>query len=146
MGRMIRSKVFILTVLFFALTFLAPLFATAATVVDSKVYSENGHRYYLIAGGDKSNPVGISWFDAESYAVNELGGHLVTINSSATQDWITSNFCNNDKFIWIGLTDAEIENKFTWVGTGEETKYFNWNVGEPNNWGDEDYVMMYSAN
>ena len=41
----------------------------------------------------------------------------------------------------IGLNDAASEGTWEWV-TGEPFSYANWDGGEPNNQGDEDYVFI----
>jgi len=40
-----------------------------------------------------------------------------------------------------GLTDEAVETNFVWV-SGEAFAYANWNTGEPNNSGNEDYAAM----
>lgn len=47
--------------------------------------------------------------------------------------------------IWLGLNDVATEGTFVYT-SGEPTTYTNWEPGEPNNVGDEDYVAMYSGN
>jgi hypothetical protein len=46
--------------------------------------------------------------------------------------------------VWIGGNDAVTEGTWVWE-TGEPWAYSNWNAGEPNNSGNEDYIMMYSS-
>jgi len=70
-----------------------------------------------------------SWFDAEAEAI-AWGGHLVTINDQAEQDWLVSTF-GTDTF-WIGFNDIEEEGVWVWA-SGEEVTYTNWAPGEPNN-------------
>jgi hypothetical protein len=92
----------------------------------------NGHQYYLLSQS--------SWDDAEARAVT-LGGHLVTINNQAENDFITTTFSGYTD-IWIGFTDQAIEGTWVWI-SGETPSYTNWNSGEPNNFGNEDYGMIY---
>lgn len=98
----------------------------------------NGHQYYLLTPG--------TWTDAEAKA-KSLGGHLVTINNKAENDWVHSTF---NKFggyfreIWLGLNDAASEGVFAW-SSGEPVTYVNWRSGQPNNGGgNENYISMHS--
>ena len=105
----------------------------------------NGHRYYLLSSD--------TWINSEAEAV-ALGGHLVTINDAAENQWVVDTFANVGGVIrplWIGLTDREEEGTFRWV-SGEAFGYANWNVasGEPNNSGgsgyEEDFAYIIQEN
>ncbi|WP_461636689.1 PA14 domain-containing protein [Labilibaculum euxinus] len=89
------------------------------------------HTYYYSNTSEKATT-------AMQNAINS-GGHLVTITSQAENDFIDSKVGD----IWIGLTDAAAEGTFVWCN-GEAVSYTNWNSGEPNNSGNEDYTQMYS--
>jgi len=91
----------------------------------------NGHTYYY-----SNNSVNVTTAMQNS---TNIGGHLVTINSQAENNWIDSKVGE----IWIAYNDAASEGNFVWV-TGESNGYENWNGGEPNNSGGEDYTVMYS--
>lgn len=94
--------------------------------------SYNGHSYYLSDATELSS-------DAADLMYS-LGGHLLTVNSSAENDFLRDNV--NVRF-WMGLTDQEQEGTFKWV-TGEALSYSNWASGEPNDYnGNEDWVEMY---
>lgn len=100
----------------------------------------NRHQYYLLNEA--------SWTDSEAEAVH-LGGHLVTINDSAEQEWVFSKFANigQQRSLWIGLNDAAQEGTFVW-SSGETTDYENWIALQPDNspaFGGEDYVHMMRA-
>ncbi len=95
----------------------------------------NGHLYVTLRG--------ISWFDAETLAV-ELSGHLASITSPAEQDFIHSHILDGDdaaSTFWIGLTDEASEGTFIWT-SGEPVSYTGWDAGEPNNSGNEDWVHI----
>jgi hypothetical protein len=89
---------------------------------------------------------GISWFGAESYATTTLGGHLATVDSVALSSWLWDTFGKGaDVNLWIGLTDQDVEGEFKWIATGEAPKYTNWYPGEPNNYGNEDYLLILKS-
>lgn len=85
----------------------------------------NGHYYQVFDEG-------LDWFGAKAKC-KELGGHLVTITSQEEQDFINKLLVNKTKSnYWAGATDEEVEGDWEWI-TGEEFKYMNWNINEPNN-------------
>jgi hypothetical protein len=89
----------------------------------------NGHSYYRSTGS-------MLWTDAKQACIN-MGGHLVTIANTAEQTFVFNTWPSG----WIGFTDEAIEGNFAWV-TGEPVTYTNWNPGEPNNAGNEDYAQF----
>ena len=90
-----------------------------------------GHSYYRSTGS-------ATWTTARTNCSN-MGGHLVTITSSGEQSFLYGLWPSG----WIGLTDEVVEGTWRWV-TGETYSYTNWNSGEPNNSGNEDYVQFVS--
>jgi len=101
----------------------------------------NGTTYGLLSENTWLN----SQAEAESY------GDLVTINSSAEQEFLYSVWglngtsTDNNRFLWIGYNDYESEGNFVWA-SGELSTFTDWNVGEPNNLGNEDGVWLQSDN
>ena len=94
----------------------------------------NGHEYKLCE-------ITKSWADAKADCL-AMGGHLVTITSSAENAFVNDLAGSNT--VWIGLTDEASEGTWKWV-TGESVTYTNWNSGEPNDYGSgEDYAEMYT--
>ena len=91
----------------------------------------NGHSYYRSTGL-------ATWTTARTNCAN-MGGHLVTITTAGEQSFIYGLWPSG----WIGLTDEVVEGTWRWV-TGETYSYSNWNSGEPNNSGNEDYVQFVS--
>jgi hypothetical protein len=91
----------------------------------------NGHSYYRSTGS-------ATWTTARSNCA-AMGGYLVTITTAAEQSFIFNIWPSG----WIGLTDEVSEGTWRWV-TGETYSYKNWNSGEPNNAGNEDYVQFVS--
>ena len=97
----------------------------------------------FIRRGDSAYVIvkGPTWEEAEANAV-KLGGHLVTINDAAENQWIYQSFGIGK---WIGLTDKATEGSFKWA-SGESVTFTNWAPGEPSNSGDiQDYVWIQYA-
>src|SRR5688572_25003459 len=96
----------------------------------------NGHEYRLVAQS--------SWMQAEIAAVR-AGGHLVTINDAAEQNFVFSTFGSyggGARLLWTGLHDGTVEGQYRWA-SGQTSAYTNWAPGEPNNAGNEDYVAVF---
>ncbi|MCA2719621.1 Calx-beta domain-containing protein [Microcystis sp. M169S2] len=93
------------------------------TIVDTPI------TYYLTTA--------TTWTDAQAQA-QAVGGNLVTINDAAENQFLVNAFGGSELF-WIGLNDVAQEGVFKWIN-GEPVTYTNWNSGEPNNYGNEDYV------
>ena len=114
-----------------------PGYASADIVAGPIVNPANGHNYYVLGNA--------YWTDSEAEAVS-LGGHLVTINDAAEDQWVADTFRDYggvSRELWIGLNDAASEGTFVW-SSGEPALYRNWAPGEPNNWlGIEDYGLLY---
>ena len=116
--------------------------ARAAVLAGPLTNAANGHAYYLLSP--------LSWTANEAEAVS-LGGHLVTINDEAEQQWIANTFLPlaGTHYLWIGLTDRDVEGTYQWV-SGETSIYRNWQTGEPNNAVsgnyNQDYVHIYPTN
>ena len=96
----------------------------------------NGHTYYLLAED--------SWQNSEARA-QVLGGHLVTINDAAEQNWVFSTFGSYggvNRSLWLGYRRTDPSGPFSWV-SGETPGYTNWAVAEPDNVGKtEGYAHM----
>jgi len=110
--------------------------ASAAPIVtDTATYG--GSTYYLLSASN--------WTDAQAAAV-ALGGNLVTVNDAAENAFLYNTWGGGAggegaQGLWIGLNDSLVEGVFAWV-SGEPVGYTNWDPGEPNNLGDEDYVYI----
>lgn len=95
----------------------------------------NCHDYYLTEPG--------TWIETQ-FAAASLGGDLVTINNADENEWIRTNLANYNgvpQLVWIGLSDRNSEGNYEWQD-GAPFGYANWAAGEPNDLGNEDYVMM----
>ena len=109
---------------------------------------ETGHFYQFFP------QAGISWDAADAASQNQelfgLKGYLTTITTSSENKFILDRVSGT---AWIGASDREQEGVWRWV-TGPEgledlgrgrllnQGFTNWNDGEPNNSGDEDYAHM----
>ncbi|PIB39508.1 C-type lectin domain-containing protein [Maribacter sp. 4G9] len=123
------------------------------TVGEANFLPATGHFYEYVAD------VGISWTDAEVAASNRtyfgLQGYLATLTTQEEADFSGSQAQGVG---WIGATDAASEGQWLWV-TGPEagtpfwngrangntlppTNFANWNGGEPNQAGNEDYAHI----
>ncbi len=105
-------------------------------MVDKPAYTGtfNGHKYELYN-------TSIAWKEAFQFC-QQQGGHLVTVNSKEEQEFINSILSSSThNRIWAGGLDTYTEGKWQWI-TGETFSYKNWGSGEPNNSGDEDYLML----
>jgi len=133
------------TVLLWAV--LVSLAAVPAAALSWQVYPSNGHLYGIVTGD--------AWTDAEAQAVS-LGGHLVTIEDAAENDWILTSVLNpsGEPYTWIGLYQlaGSEEPAGGWVWSSDElVTYTNWNPvstggPEPNDaGGGEDWAEMYSS-
>ena len=76
--------------------------ASHATVLETRSF--NGNTYHLLSQS--------TWLDAETEA-QSLGGHLVTVNNQAEQDFLWNTFSplisSSLIFIWIGYNDIVVE-------------------------------------
>jgi hypothetical protein len=90
-----------------------------------------------------------TWLNAEIEA-QSLGGHLVTINSQAENDFLWGYWGHNGSSniltyenLWIGLNDYDNEGTWVWA-SGEVESFTNWAPGEPNDAGTgEDFAHLW---
>ena len=114
---------------------------TLPTNADGEYFVEvNGHwirqgRRYMV-----TDP--LTWSQAQALA-RAWGGHLVTLNDAAEQQWVDDTFDQFGDF-WIGFQDANTEGTWEWV-SGQPVTYTNWASGEPNT-ASFDYAYMDDAN
>ena len=72
------------------------------------------------------------------------GGALAVV-SSQLQQTVLSSVLGNCQRTWIGLSDHEEEGHWVWADGYTRSSFRNWDAGEPNNKGNEDYVVIKSA-
>jgi hypothetical protein len=94
-------------------------------------------------------PNEILWEQAQAFAENRSyngrKGYLATITSDEENQHIRQIILNNkwESFSWLGGSDAEQEGTWRWeTESGSPMNYTNWAPGEPNNLGEEDYLVM----
>ncbi|MEM9143865.1 MAG: C-type lectin domain-containing protein [Bacteroidota bacterium] len=124
---------------------------TFSITVGTANYLPSTQHYYEFV----SSP-GISWTAARDAAATRsyfgLQGYLATLTSQEEADFSGEQ---SSGFGWIGASDAAVEGEWRWVtgpesgtlfwnGTagGTEITFANWNSGEPNNAGNEDYAHI----
>lgn len=118
--------------------------ATAAPVQWTAASGGNNHWYEFVSAS-VNYAAASSAAAASSFA--GVSGHVVTITSAAEQAFIDSNFgASHSNFFWIGASDAASEGTWKWIEGPESGEllsatYQNWNAGEPNNLGNEDFAM-----
>ena len=94
----------------------------------------NGSWYFL-------SPSAVTWPDAELFATQN-GGHLVTVNDTAEQQWIQGNFPSQE--MWIGLLRGSSGDGWQWI-SGASSTYRNWSSGQPDFYGGiEIYGQIYA--
>ncbi|AEV33754.1 HYR domain-containing protein [Owenweeksia hongkongensis DSM 17368] len=100
----------------------------------STLGTHNGKIYYV------SN---IAFTPQNAYAdALANGGYVVTVNNAAENTFLAQGIANRSLFeAWIGYDDSEVEGTFVWQN-GEVSGYSNWDAGNPDNAGNEDYVEL----
>jgi len=74
-----------------------------------------------------------------------MGGHLVTINSDAENDYVYKKWNDNGKrWLWIGFTDIEKTSTWKWISI-EPVTYTNWDVDQPDYVGTEHYEHIWGS-
>ena len=93
------------------------------------------HKYYMSYNQER-------WIDADKIA-KEIGGYLVVVDDAQENQWLRDNVDQDYRWesFWIGYDDADVEGDFVWAN-GSDSTYENWNNGEPNNAGNEDYTEL----
>jgi len=74
-------------------------------------------------------------------ACQEMGANFVSINSAGENEFV-SDLCGGEN-CWIGLNDVVKEGDYKW-SDGSSFDYSNWDSGEPNPSGSEDYIVINS--
>ena len=103
--------------------------------------------YYPIASGEYSGHYysifndDLSWEQAKT-ACEKMGGHLVSVNSSGENTFLTKLISKTDKGnYWIGCSNTS--GSWKWV-TGESFSFTKWASGQPSG-GSEHYGEMYAV-
>jgi hypothetical protein len=88
-------------------------------ITDWRLNPATGHYYAQVEN--------LNWAQAEAYAVR-LGGHLVTINDQAEEEWLTATFGIAEQF--IGFNDLAADGTWVW-SSGEPVTYVHFPPGQP---------------
>jgi hypothetical protein len=106
------------------------------SILETGINFETGTTYRLLSPS--------SWSCAEMYARDVLSSHLVTINDADENAFVRSTFVVNhtNPRVWLGLNDFATEGTYVWAD-GSTSAFRNWYPGEPNNNGNQDFVVMY---
>ena len=117
-----RRSLVAAAVLVLALSIIPAAPASAASATDWHYNPTTRHIYGLTGA--------MPWVDAEALAVR-YGGHLVTINDQAEQDWLLAQF--PDPYEWIGMNDRAREGTWVW-SSGTRVTFTAWQVTQPDDW------------
>ncbi|HTV43288.1 MAG TPA: LamG-like jellyroll fold domain-containing protein [Candidatus Sulfotelmatobacter sp.] len=95
------------------------------------------HYYYMLGP--------TNWTTSETWA-EQIGGHLVTIDSANEQNWVYDTFASyggRNRNLWIGLTNAGVT--FAYSSGLTNIAYTNWLFTQPTNCGDpaRKYTFMF---
>ena len=111
----------------------------------------NGHAYAFVSAPGISHAAALT--ASASFTADGSVGHLATITSSAEQAYVFS--VAGARSVWLGGTDTAAEGTWRWVTGPEAGTIFssgsssvaggdvNWQIGQPDNWGDEDCLHLY---
>ncbi len=95
----------------------------------------NGNRYAVYKGK-------VSYQFAKDLC-ESYGGHLVRITSAGENDVVKGLVA---KVGTCRIDGSDAQNEGTWkFSNGEKMTYLNWMAGEPNNDGNQDYLVMYPS-
>ena len=82
-----------------------------------------------------------TWFEIRGIAqTTGADADLVSVGSAEEQAFLHNTF-GTAEGLWIGLSDYEVEGNFKW-SNGDPLGYTNWASFEPNDSGNEDFVLM----
>ncbi|XP_032763279.1 C-type lectin domain family 4 member D isoform X2 [Rattus rattus] len=82
-----------------------------------------------------------TWHESERNC-SGMSSHLVTINTEAEQNFVTQLLDEQSSY-FLGLSDEKVEGQWEWVDkTPFNPNMVFWKVGEPNDYTEEDCVVL----
>jgi len=125
-----------LTLVLVALSAVLATPARAQPGIVAGPFQYEGNTYYVLEEA--------TWTESGA-AARAMGGHLITINDAAENEWVFQNITphsTSHNGIWIGLNDEAVEGRWVW-SSGQPVDYTNWLPGEPNGRTGENWVHLY---
>jgi hypothetical protein len=107
----------------------------AATVAAGPILNPINNHLYVLLGPSSATA-------AETEAA-QLGGHLVTINDAAENQFVLDNFGSSRRMLWTGMSDPTGTLHFKW--NGEPSSFLNWGPAQPGSSSGPRYIAMASA-
>ncbi|XP_050977585.1 lymphocyte antigen 75-like [Labeo rohita] len=101
--------------------------------IDGRLYYN--FSFYFISSEKKS------WNESRRYCTKEKEADLIIINNREEQDFVRK--IANNAYVWIGLTDTDVEGTWKWVDGSTLTSGF-WDPREPNGKKGENCALSYS--
>lgn len=129
------KKIFsILTTLLMAVSLCGVVPSVSVGAIESDALYYNGHYYKIFEKG-------MIWDEAKAYC-ESIGGHLATITSDAEQMVVNRLLIKaNRNSYWLGA-ERNIDGEFLWI-TGEVFCYYNFAKNQPDNYMNENALMVY---
>ena len=100
-----------------------------------ELVKHGGHTYALI-----KEPT--TW-NVAKHRCEEMGGHLVCLETPSEAEWLRKFFRANNSSGWIGASDEEAEGKWLWV-TGSEVDARLLKSSTIDNYRDSEHWMIFS--
>ena len=95
---------------------------------------------YSLHAGSKSQEEAVT-------LCNSIGEILVEPKSYGTNNEIVAlakfSMTTQGKGVWIGVDDKSVEGSYRYASDGSSAIYANWATGQPNNYNDQDCVLLW---
>ncbi|XP_066922926.1 bone morphogenetic protein 1-like [Clytia hemisphaerica] len=74
-----------------------------------------------------------NWYAARDDCLGN-SADLVSVTTKTEQDFITRDLLQGN-YMWLGMTDGDLEGRWAWSDNTTATAFNNWDAGDPNNGG-----------